>query len=422
MRAGAPHIRKDERSLLRRLLALVPLAAILTIATATFAPAALADMDGPTGIALLNKMRVANGIPTVTESPSLSAGCANHDIYMSFNGLGDSEREGMRGYTADGAYAAVRSSTAHGASGWGAKSPWDQAPFHLAWILTPSAQAAGFYQKLGYSCLALDSYQQSSTNQIYTYPGDGVTGVDPGWITAGESPSPNKAVGLDRGKTTGTNLVIMIDGPWREGSNQPRIVSASLAPADGSGSPSDLRLIQGDTCMNDCAIVVPVDPLRVGTRYHASATIESGGVRLDKEWFFTTADTAQQPPPPAGSGAITMLSLSAHVFRASQTGAVKVTYNASASSFFAMQILRSDPNGVLSAGQCYSPAHRSGMPSAPKCPYWLTVRKKSGRTTDGVHATALSALLGPVKLKPGSYRLVLRGDVGSKTAAFTVQP
>jgi hypothetical protein len=405
-----------------RRLTVAPVFAILALGMATFAPAALADMNGPDGIAALNRMRAANGIPAVTEDPFLSDACAKHDVYMSLNhSLDHAEVEGKPGYTTQGASIEHKSAIAGSTTSWGVASPWGQSPFHLAWILNPAMKTAGFYQKLNYSCLALDTLDLGSANAIYTYPGDGATAVDPSWDTSYEWPSPNEAVELKRDKITGTNLVVMADGPWSgPGTGTMQIVSASLAPADGTGSLSAVRLIQNDKCGNECGIIIPVNPLKGGTRYHASVTVDIGGTRVSHDWFFTTIGSAQQPP--SSNGTIASLALSKSVVRATQLASVKVSYFYSGDSFFGTQILRADLNGVFFDGKCYPPSQRSMAPKAPKCTSWISVRKTSGRTTGGAHATALSALLGPVKLTPGSYRLVLRGDVGSKTAPFTVQP
>ena len=236
---------------------------------------ALSAMSAPQAIAQLNSIRAAHGLPSVvTESPTLSAGCAAHVRYMTQVGvMGHSEDAGNSAYTAEGNAAGHSSVLAAG----GADGPqaWLDAPYHLQQLLSPRLSTSGYAGNSRYSCmttlpsLVLNDYVAHSPQPgFYTYPGPEVTEHQFEQYSCHERPSdPATDAGLDC-SSTGPIMII-----WR-------MPDASL-PVQPAGTPSAVTLTSNTANSVPVRLVsrgttvvfgVPEKPLQPATWYTATAT------------------------------------------------------------------------------------------------------------------------------------------------------
>jgi hypothetical protein len=285
------------------------LALVLLLAPA--APAAASP-----AVDALNAQREAHGIPAgIVESPAWSDGCAKHAAYMALHGLTHEEDPELPGYTIEGAHAGV-SSVLHVGGGWweGGVNPWEDAPIHLMQLLAPELSVSGaargcMYTWPGY----LRPLPEPAGATVYSYPGDGATGVPPRQIARERPFVPGDFVGLPEGTATGPHLYVLPFGAGRG-----RLTSATLTGPQG---PVDVRTVDNGTAGGELGmylppggIVIPVAPLQPGAAYTASATFagargeydpdtgddeEEIPVIVSRTWSFTTAAEAAGDAPRA---------------------------------------------------------------------------------------------------------------------------
>jgi hypothetical protein len=262
-------------------------------------------------IATLNAQRKANGIPAgIKVRSDWSTDCRRHDQYMDANNvLTHDEQQGSPGYTSGGAWAGRNSVLSYGAS-WSQGDVFEESPIHLAQLLQPSLSVSGAFEYQGthalWGCVVtLAGYKrpQPSANRIYTYPGNGRTGVASSY-NANELPvTPNKLVGAPN--HCGQELFVFAAGPALHAGPAPNpylfdVTRATLRTA--AGSPAAVKVADalvkmpqsmGGTQLGyylgpGAAIVIPVKPLHPGTKYVASVTMRGNGVTLHHTWSFTT--------------------------------------------------------------------------------------------------------------------------------------
>ncbi len=252
-------------------------------------------VTGPAAVAQLNAQRAANGIPgDLVEVPEWTAACALHNEWMRLNNRVEHEETPGPGYTDAGAWAGR--SAVLGAGPWAAnENPWENAPIHLMQLLSPKLKRLGASDASGHVCATTwPGYDESTPTApaLYSYPGDGATGV-PAQQHAAERPFvPGDFVGLPMGTTTGPHLYLLSDA-----TGAAQFASAALT---GPGGPVEVRT--ADNLIPELrpvtptgGIIIPVDPLNRATVYTASATLvvpdassESGSRSLTRTWTFKT--------------------------------------------------------------------------------------------------------------------------------------
>jgi Cysteine-rich secretory protein family len=271
--------------------------AIILCAAVALAAAAATAAARPAGVSVsildaLNAERAANGIPAgVRENRGWSAKCADHVAYMAATGsLSHTEDPANARYTAGGNWAGEHSVLALGSS-WGPSDPFASAPLHLIQLMSPALRQVGIADdSSGFLCITTwPGYRQPAKGKpaVYTYPGDGASGV-PYAETAREMPFvPGDFVGLPQGTATGFNIMVFADGasdPWRA-----RLVSAIL---EGPAGPVAVKTVDrttptvGEYLPPASGFVIPVAPLRPGTTYTATVRFAGGAAY---SWRFTTA-------------------------------------------------------------------------------------------------------------------------------------
>jgi hypothetical protein len=251
------------------------------------APSGAAAATAAQAIANLNAQRTTNGIPAgITETPSASADCAEHNNYERMNGgvLTHTETMSAPGYTTGGAEAGSTSVLA-GDSNWNTANPWESAPIHLSQLLDPYLQSMGVDDSNGFVCATTLPPEAGfrigpAQPTAYSYPGNG----QKNWPTqekAFEAPfTPGDLVGLPQPRVTGPYLFFLFAGPWGGFSATVTLSSASLT---GPSGPVAIKTADGGTStgsgglnlgayIGSTAMVIPVSPLAAGATYTAKAT------------------------------------------------------------------------------------------------------------------------------------------------------
>ena len=264
-------------------------------------PASAAAAPAAEQIAALNAQREANGIPGgIVEQPDWSEACRRHMAYIAANGgdLTHEEQPGKPGYTADGALAGLRSVLSPDPTAFGPQgNSFETAPLHLMQTLAPALSKLGVWAGCATTGLGMD--RAAAQPALFTYPGDGTTGVARS-MTASEMPFvPGDFVGLPQGTTTGVHLFVM-----SLGTAPGRLESATL---NGPSGPVAVRTVDNATprlvgFMPPGGIIVPVAPLDDDASYTASATFQpDDGAPLSRMWSFGTGSAA--PRSSAGAAA-----------------------------------------------------------------------------------------------------------------------
>ena len=290
----------------------ISLAAGLLLAVSTGASATRAESTATpspsTIIKVLNEQRKANGIPGgVKVNTTWSQKCKKHDLYMDRNGeLTHYEEKSKPGYTEGGAWAGRNSVISYGSS-WADGNVFEEAPIHLAQLLQPKLSVSGAFELVGrkarWGCvITLAGYKRAEpkVNRVYSYPGDGRTGVATNYH-ASEGPfTPNQVVGAPQ--DCGQELFVYASGPALKNGNPYtyKISLASLRPQ--GGDPVKIKIVDGETKIPEkygggqigyylgpgAGIIIPIKPLAKSTTYEASVTIKGGGATFDYSWTFTT--------------------------------------------------------------------------------------------------------------------------------------
>jgi hypothetical protein len=268
---------------------------LATVAALAAATSALSAPSAGNAVVLgtLNAERAANGIPAdLRENAAWSAKCADHVAYMAATGtLTHLEDPASPAYTAGGSWAGRNSVLAFNSSGI-VGDPFKNAPLHLIQLMSPALGEVGFADDgSGYLCITTwPGYRDGGSVRaaVYTYPGDGATGVPPAQVARELPFVPGDFVGLSHGTVTGFNIMVFAEGlahPQRA-----HLAAASLRGPDG---PVAVRTVDrttptvGPYLPPGSGFVIPVRPLRSGTAYRATVRF-AGGPR--HTWSFVTAD------------------------------------------------------------------------------------------------------------------------------------
>ena len=247
---------------------------------------------------LLNAQRAANGLPAdVRERPEWSSACRAHNDYQLLYGLTHDEDPAVPGYSAAGTFVGANGLVANEAT-WGPESPWFDAPIHLHQLLTPMLSETGADDHGGYQCVVtIAGWNRTLPGDatLWTYPGDGRSGVKASEVASEEPFVPGDAVGLPRGTRTGPHLLVF-------GNDTTKITAASLTGPTGA---VEVRWVDNTTkdvgdYLTPGGIVIPTKPLRNNAGYTASVTATIAGEKITKTWRFGTG-TAAAPKPPQQS-------------------------------------------------------------------------------------------------------------------------
>ena len=308
---------------MRRLLAIVSFAALLAALPAV-AQAATAQQT----LDELNAQRAANGLPTgLTLNSTWSNDCALHDHYMAVNNeLTHAEDKTKPAYTTGGEFAGMNSVLSQGV-GWDHGNPYESAPIHLDQLLAPRTVAIGTADAEGYSCTT--TFPGWSTTDppgltrttVYTYPGDNTQIYSS--EKADESPwTPGSLVGLPTDATTGPYLIVLVDAPGQDPTDNPATLSG--ATLTGPAGPVQVKTASGNTplpgggtlagFLSPGGFIIPVDPLAGAATYHAHVDVTYAGQTVSHDWTFTTPGAKPPPSTPSlGFGAQTIRNGRLHV-------------------------------------------------------------------------------------------------------------
>jgi hypothetical protein len=267
-------------------------ALVLALAVLGGTPATAGATSSASQIKALNAQREANGIPAgIVEVPGWSEGCRRHMAYIAANGgvLTHEESPSNPGYSAEGAEIGWRAVLTPLADAFNAAgNAFEFAPLHLMQTLSPALSRMGVWGGCATTMAGYD--RKPARPALYTYPGDGATGVYES-ERAYEMPFvPGDFVGLPQGTTTGPHIYLL---PHGAGPGQ--IASASVT---GPSGPIEIRSVDNTTkglegYMPPGGIVIPVAPLAPGTTYAVSATFQpNAGAALSRTWSFETAAAA----------------------------------------------------------------------------------------------------------------------------------
>ncbi len=264
------------------------------------------EIPGPPGppaqhegelIAWLNQQRTKWGLPGgVINLPLWSQACAAHDAYGARNGiLAHAEQANLPGHTAAGAWAGEHAVLAAESGAWGPDSnPWNDAPIHLNQMMTPDLLYTGLDDSHGYQCLTTWPGMlrpPDPPGTIYTYPGDGTSGIPPAEFAAESPKVPGEEVGVLG--LAGRELFVYEQG--QAFIRPPDVTSASLRSEHG---PAEVRWVDGESGIGNYltgAILIPVEPLEPWTTYTATVSLgEAPGAGeeplppVSHSWSFTT--------------------------------------------------------------------------------------------------------------------------------------
>ena len=401
---------------------LVALAAFLTIALPAAAGTPMPPSEALEALQRVNTERTSNGLPAVSLSSEWSSGCHAHNHYLQLNGWGPGltahdEDPSKPGYSAAGANAGVHAQLSMGNS-WTKWNVFERFPFHLAEILRPQLNQIGFDETAPYTCLATIPVATSGANTISVYPGDGSKGIYYAEKLGDETPDPVEVLGL-ASNVTGPYLMAFAEGSWvqwhTDGSGVPYIdhysdprkswiviKQASLTDSAGTA----LRIKTGDASNSDgvlrgAAFIIPIDPLRPNSTYHASITLVSkdGSASVSKSWTFKTGKDRlgfgySVSTSDGGNTAKTIITghLTKTKFQVSAAKSVKLIYKFSkASSRFAYKLSRA------------------------KGTAWQQVRYVQRKGSfKGLHQITVKKLFGGKARIRGRYRLTLYADSGKR--------
>jgi hypothetical protein len=251
-------------------------------------------------LSTVNQQRAENGLPTVRERADWSEGCRRHIAYMAAHFEVTHEESDVLHptFSEEGKWAGENSVLAY-EEAWTVASPWFDAPIHLHQFLTPLLRVTGLAEQDGFQCAIVDpGYTRAlSRRRLWTYPGDGRSGVPASEVADEEPSTPGEYLGIERGTRTGPSLLV-----WA-GVGPAEIISASLTGPDGK-----VRVRWIDNTTRDAGeyltpggIIVPVNPLRDNAGYRANVRVLVDGRILEKTWRFGTG-TAPAPPKPPDTG------------------------------------------------------------------------------------------------------------------------
>jgi hypothetical protein len=242
----------------------------------------------------LNAERARWGLPgNIVGVPLWSQGCAAHDIYGARNNtLMHSESSLEPGFSPGGNWAGEHSVlAADGSLGWLEDgNPWMDAPYHLEQVFTPWMGRTGVDDTRGYQCMTtipgIDEESSAAPGTVWTFPGDGTTGLPPVEEAREIPKTPNEVLGLK--PLTGRQLIVWESGVDLHDLHEIDVTSASLSSPSG---PVAVKWVDKGI---SGAIIVPVEPLKPFTTYTANVALapfegphEQVGPKTHT-WSFTT--------------------------------------------------------------------------------------------------------------------------------------
>jgi hypothetical protein len=252
----------------------------MVVACAVPSTAGAASFSGATAVAALNAQRAANGIPAdLVERTDWTKACRAQ--------LRNVERTGGPGYATQGTFTVTNAALARDI--WTKKhDPWARMPVQQMALLSPLLTQLGASSTRNYVCATTrPGYLRPAPARpaLYTYPGDGAAAVPYSQFSYGLPLTPGDAVGLPAGFSTGPNLLVMADI-----NGQAKIIDASLV---GPTGPVEIHTVDNTVAqigdfLAPGGIIIPVDPLKPGRAYTASATVSVLGHVLSRQWSFTT--------------------------------------------------------------------------------------------------------------------------------------
>jgi hypothetical protein len=263
-------------------------ATLSVLAMLLWAPAAASAISNADILGKVNAQRTANGLGAVTESSVWSHRCVLHTHYEALNHyLGHEEDPLKPGYSTDGALGGKWSSQSQG-SDWADGNPWENAPWHLQFILSPYQAEYGFAQNEGFNCMGsgdgdLPLRPDPSRDEFFFYGYSPTGGTVPSKQTAFEAPTtPQTYVGIPNGTATGPNLMVWAwslgqDEPLASGGSDP-LAYLDSATLTGPSGPVDVRVVNHDNdplIFTPFGFVIPVRPLTPGQSYTLTATFSS---------------------------------------------------------------------------------------------------------------------------------------------------
>jgi hypothetical protein len=246
-------------------------------------------------LAWFNAQRAQWGLPAgVVNVPLWSRACAAHNAYEDLHDKMDHpETPGQAGYSEGGDWAGTHAVIAV-SGGWGPEeNPWNDAPIHLNQMMAAELSAVGIDVSHGYSCLTTwpGLRRKLPVGEVYTYPGNGTTGIPPAEFASELPTTPNKALGIP--DLAGRHLFVYEGGLDAGLGGDVHIESASLSSSAGPVAikwmdPESLGyLIGGD--------IVPLKPLEPFTTYTAKVQIAAvdrfigpDAPAVTHTWSFTT--------------------------------------------------------------------------------------------------------------------------------------
>jgi Carboxypeptidase regulatory-like domain len=389
----------------------------------------------------LNAERTRWGLPAgILANPTWSQACAAHDDYLALNHLLEHpEDESKPGYSPGGNWAGTNSILSEG-SAWSAEAnPWEDAPLHLDQLMTPALTTVGIDGSDGYHCvttwpglpatifpfLPLPTLA-APLGTVFTYPGNGTTGLPPA-EDAAESPFvPGKFVGIPEGTIAGRELFVYEEG-IQSG------VSLASASLTGPGGPVQIKWVDGETPevggYLTGAIIIPVQPLAANTTYTADVTLNANSLapEITHQWSFTTGAANPSgiwPGSTYGSASapsvrrplLARLKLTPSSFEAARSGATisrsragsTVTYSDSEAATTELEVLREAP-GKSRGRSCVAPSRK--LARARSCLRLVRVYEFSHRDKAGTNRLRFSGRAGHRALTAGAYELQARASL-----------
>lgn len=183
----------------------------------------------------------------------------------------------MRLLTKDGQLAGAGGDQSY-TSGWESGNPFENLPLHMATLMAPGLMQIGAYESGRRVCMeiAMGYGRQFASDTIFTYPGNGRTGVGTSQTVHGEWPA----------------IYVFSVGPWQF-AGPLHLTNAKLR---GPHGPVTVRVV--DTAQHPkikpyvspgAYFLIPISALAPHTRYTATVTVAGDNDSQTKTWSFTTA-------------------------------------------------------------------------------------------------------------------------------------
>lgn len=217
----------------------------------------------------LNAQRARWGIPAgLTAVPLWSQACAAHDAYMAQNKLLEHSESPYPGHSETGEWAGEHAVLTSAGQAWWSPTanPWMDAPYHLEQLFAPRLLDVGI-DGSAYGCVTTWPGMRrppAPAGTVYTFPGNGTTGLPP-VENAEELPhTPNEDLGISH--LTGRQLIVWEEDGESYFIGETHITGASLSSPSG---PVEVRWIDG----NISSIIIPIQPLAPFTTYTATVSL-----------------------------------------------------------------------------------------------------------------------------------------------------